>query len=69
MGFYHLPIAYSLLESDRYQTRHSRSLKTSSQNLRSLSNEKAISPKSKKTDRLHNYKKQQAIAFSETSEV
>ncbi|WP_369122821.1 hypothetical protein [Pseudanabaena sp. 'Roaring Creek'] len=49
MGFYHLPIAYSLLESDRSQTRHSRSPKTSSQNLRSLSNEKAIATKSKKT--------------------
>ncbi|TYQ29087.1 hypothetical protein PseudUWO311_02840 [Pseudanabaena sp. UWO311] len=35
MGFYHLPIAYSLLESDRSQTRHSRSPKVSSQNLRS----------------------------------
>ncbi|MFM7600551.1 MAG: hypothetical protein ACKO7R_05020 [Pseudanabaena sp.] len=33
LGFYHLPIAYSLL--DRYQTTNSQSPKTSSQNLRS----------------------------------
>ncbi|MFM7887824.1 MAG: hypothetical protein ACKPCM_14290 [Pseudanabaena sp.] len=35
LGFYHLPIAYSLLESDRYQTTPSRSPKTPSQNVRS----------------------------------
>jgi hypothetical protein len=41
-------IAYSLIESDRYQTTNSRSPKTSSQNLPSLSNQKEIAPKSKK---------------------
>ncbi|MFN5765209.1 MAG: hypothetical protein ACK470_12570, partial [Pseudanabaena sp.] len=35
LGFYHLPIAYSLLESDRYRSRHSRLPKKSPQNLRS----------------------------------
>ncbi|MFM7888555.1 MAG: hypothetical protein ACKPCM_18110 [Pseudanabaena sp.] len=33
--FYHLAIAYSLLESDRFQTTNSPSPKTSSQNSRS----------------------------------
>ncbi|MDG3497456.1 hypothetical protein FEV09_23310 [Pseudanabaena catenata USMAC16] len=39
MGFYHLPIAYSFLESDRSQTINSRSPKISSQSYRSLSND------------------------------
>ncbi|MFM7887823.1 MAG: hypothetical protein ACKPCM_14285 [Pseudanabaena sp.] len=52
LGFYHLPITYSLLESDRSLMKNSRSPKPSSQNLRSPTHSwKAIAIKQQTPDR------------------